>query len=314
MPFPEARWIWKDGELVAWHEAKVHLLSLAVQFGSSIFEGIRCYATPDGPAVFRLPEHLRRLQDSCRIYRFEVPWSAEQLTAAIADLVTRNELEACYVRPMVLRGYGSPGMNPIGAPVETWVACWPWGTYLGPEALRAGVDVCVSSWQRASANSFPAMAKSAGHYNNGQLMKAEATINGYAEAIALGPDGMVSEGTGMNLFLVRDGALVTPPVDGTILQGITRDAIITIAREMGISCQERPVPREMLYTADELFFSGTAAEVAPIRSVDRIPIGSGQAGDLTLELQRRFMDIAEGRAADTHGWRTPVREVLAAGR
>jgi branched-chain amino acid aminotransferase len=307
MAFPEARWIWKEGELVAWQDAKVHLLSLAVQFGSSVFEGIRCYATPRGPAVFRLPEHLRRLQESCRIYRFEVPWTAEQLTAAILDLVARNELASCYVRPMVLRGYGSPGLDPIGAPSETWIACWPWGTYLGAEALLAGVDVCVSSWQRASANSFPALAKSAGHYNNGQLMKAEATINGYAEAIALGPDGMVSEGTGMNLFLVRDGVLYTPPVDGTILQGITRDAIITLAAEMGIACQERPMPREMLYTADELFFCGTAAEVAPIRSVDRIPVGSGRAGAITLSLQKRYMDLAEGRAEDRYGWLTAVR-------
>lgn len=306
MAFPEAKWIWKEGDLVSWHEARVHLLSIAVQFGSSIFEGIRCYATPDGPAVFRLPEHLRRLFDSCRIYRFEVPWTPGQLTEAIRGLIRENALTACYVRPMVLRGYGQPGMNPIGQPVETWIACWPWGTYLGPEALLAGVDVCVSSWQRASANSFPSLAKSAGHYNNGQLMKAEATINGYAEAIALGPDGMVSEGTGMNLFLVRDGALYTPPVDGTILQGITRDSVMTIAREFGMPCTERPIPREMLYTADELFFVGTAAEVAPIRSVDRIPIGAGRAGDLTLRIQRRYMELAEGRAEDRYGWLTRV--------
>lgn len=312
MPFPEVRYIWKDGELVDWHEAKVHVLSIAVQFGSSVFEGIRSYATPEGPAIFRLPEHLRRLQDSCRVYRFDLPWTPAQLTSAIVDLVRRNGLDACYIRPMVLRGYGSPGLNPIGAPCETWIACWPWGTYLGEEALLAGVDVCVSSWQRASPNSYPSLAKSAGHYNNSQLMKAEATVNGYAEAIALGADGLVSEGTGMNLFLVRDGVVYTPPVDGSLLQGITRDSVLTLARELGLSTAERPIPREMLYTADELFFSGTAAEICPIRSVDRIPVGSGRAGELTLRLQRRFMDLAQGRAPDVHGWRTLVGEAVPA--
>ena len=306
MTINEAKYIWKDGEIVPWHDAKVHVLSLAVQFGSSVFEGIRCYATPKGPAVFRLPEHLRRLQDSCKIYRFEIPWTADQLTAAIIDLIRRNDLGACYIRPMVLRGYGTAGLNPIGASVESWIACWPWGAYLGEEALHNGVDVCVASWQRAAPNTYPALAKSAGHYNNSQLIKAEAVVNGYAEAIALGTDGLVSEGSGQNLFLVRDGALVTPPVDGSLLSGITRNSILTIAREMGIDCQERPIPREMLYTADELFFTGTAAEVTPVRSVDRIAIGTGKAGALTLRLQRQFMDTVEGRAADRHGWLTLV--------
>ncbi|MDZ4674193.1 MAG: branched-chain amino acid transaminase [Gemmatimonadota bacterium] len=306
MAITEAKYIWKDGEIVAWHDAKVHILSLAVQFGSSVFEGIRCYATPKGPAVFRLPEHLRRLQDSCKIYRFDLPWSAEQLTAAIVDLIQRNELAACYVRPMVLRGYGSAGLNPIGVGVETWLACWPWGAYLGDEALQNGVDVCVASWQRGAPNTFPALAKSAGHYNNSQLIKAEATVNGFAEGIALGTDGLVSEGSGQNLFLVRDGKLVTTPVSGTILSGITRDSIMVIAQELGIPCQEQPIPRETLYTADELFFTGTAAEVTPIRSVDRIPVGTGKAGKLTLALQKRFMDIVEGRTEDRYGWLTPV--------
>jgi branched-chain amino acid aminotransferase len=284
----------------------VHILSLAVQFGSSVFEGIRCYATPDGPAVFRLPEHLRRLQDSCKIYRYDVPWTATELTEAIVDLIGRNELAACYVRPMVLRGYGSAGLNPIGVGVETWVACWTWGTYLGEDALVNGVDVCVSSWQRAAPNTFPALAKSAGHYNNSQLIKAEATVNGFAEGIALGTDGLVSEGSGQNLFLVRDGRLITTPIEGTILSGITRDSILVIAREMGISCHEQAIPRETLYTADELFFTGTAAEVTPIRSVDRIPVGAGKAGPLTLAIQQRFLDLAEGRAEDRYGWLTRV--------
>jgi branched-chain amino acid aminotransferase len=303
----EARHIWKDGELIPWAEAKVHILSLAVQFGSSVFEGIRCYATPAGPAVFRLPEHLRRLEDSCRIYRFDIPWTADQLTRAIAELVVANELDACYIRPMVVRGYGTPGMNPIGAASETYIAAWPWGAYLGEDALSAGVDVCVSSWNRPAPNTFPALVKSAGHYNNSQLVKAEATINGYAEAIVLGTDGLVSEGSGQNVFLVRDGALVTPPVDGTLLAGITRDCVIRLAADLGIPCHERTIPREALYTADELFFTGTASEITPIRSVDRISIGSGRAGTISRVLQRALLDIAQGAAPDRHSWLTHVR-------
>ncbi len=256
--------------------------------------------------MFRLPEHLRRLQDSCKIYRYDVPWTAEELTAAIVDLIRRNELAACYVRPMILRGYGTAGLNPIGTTVESWIACWPWGAYLGEGALHNGVDVCVASWQRAAPNTFPALAKSAGHYNNSQLIKAEATVNGFAEGIALGTDGLVSEGSGQNLFLVRDGRLVTTPIAGTILGGITRDSILVIARELGIPCQEQAIPRETLYTADELFFTGTAAEVTPIRSVDRILVGSGKAGPMTLALQQRFMAIAQGQVDDTHGWLTRV--------
>lgn len=308
----EARMIWKDGDFIAWHDAKVHILSLAVQFGSSVFEGIRCYATPDGPAVFRLPEHLRRLADSCRIYRFDMPWSADQLTRAIARLIVRNELDACYVRPMVLRGYGTPGMNPIGATSETYIAAWPWGAYLGEDALTAGVDVCVSSWHRPAPNTFPALVKSAGHYNNSQLVKAEATVNGYAEAIVLSPDGLVSEGSGQNVFLVRDGALLTPPVDGTLLAGITRDCVIRLAADLGIPCDERAIPREALYTADELFFTGTASEITPIRSVDRIVVGTGGAGTVTRSLQSALLDIATGRAADRHGWLTHVTPVVEA--
>jgi branched-chain amino acid aminotransferase len=302
----EARYIWKDGALIGWHDARVHILSLAVQFGSSVFEGIRCYDTPAGPAVFRLPEHLRRLADSCRIYRFAVPWTPAQLTDAVVGLIRANELASCYVRPMVLRGYGTPGLNPIGAQAEWYIAAWPWGAYLGEEALSAGVDVCVSTWQRPAPNTYPALAKSAGHYNNSQLVKAEATLNGFAEAIVLSTNGLVSEGSGQNLFMVRDGVLVTPPVDGTLLAGITRDAVIRLAADLDIACREQTIPREALYTADELFFTGTASEVTPIRSVDRIAVGSGRAGEITLALQRRFLDIAHGRIDDAHGWLTPV--------
>jgi branched-chain amino acid aminotransferase len=307
----EAKWIWHDGEFIAWQDAKVHLLSLAVQFGSSVFEGIRCYETPRGPAIFRWHEHLRRLYDSARIYRMEIAQTPDELTAVVAELIERNDLNSCYIRPMVLRGYGAAGMLPVGCPTETWIACWPWGTYLGEGALENGVDVCVSSWNRPEPNTYPSLAKAVGHYNNAQLIKMEAVANGYVEAIALGPDGLISEGSGQNLFLVRDGTLYTPGVDGTILQGITRATMLQIAADMGIRTEQKPLPREMLYTADELFFTGTAAEVTPIRSVDRISIGTGRAGEITLKLQRRFMEIVHGRVADDHGWLTHVRDVRA---
>ena len=302
----ESDWIWKQGTFVAWAEARVHVLSLAVQFGSSIFEGIRCYATPRGPAVFRLQDHIRRLFDSCRIYRIDPGFTQDEIVRACCDTVAHNGLEACYIRPMVLRGYGSAGMNPVGSPVETYICAFPWGTYLGEDALEAGVDVCVSSWSRAAPNTYPAAAKSAGHYNNPQLIKMEAVTNGYADAIALGPEGLVSEGSGQNLFLVRDGVLITPTLDGTSLAGITRHSVIILARELGLAVREQPVPRETLYTADELFYTGTASEVTPIRSVDRIPIGAGGMGPVTRRVQRRFLDLAQGRAEDVHGWLTPV--------
>ncbi|MHC5062602.1 MAG: branched-chain amino acid transaminase [Planctomycetota bacterium] len=304
----EAEWIWHDGEWLRWQEAQVHLLSLAVQFGSSIFEGMRCYKTPEGPAIFRLDEHMRRLEDSCAIYRMEVPYSREQLHAACKETVRKNGLEDCYIRPVVLRGYGSAGMLPDNSPIEVYIAAWPWGTYLGEEALREGVDVCVASWNRPAPNTFPVMAKSAGHYNNAQLIKMEAVAHGYVEAIALGPDGLVSEGSGQNLFLVRDGELITPPIDGTLLHGITRSAIIQLAEEAGLKVREETVAREMLYIADELFFTGTATELAPIRSVDRIPIGTGRAGEISLDLQKRFMAYVHGEVPDVHGWRSLVED------
>jgi len=307
----EAEWIWRDGEFLRWHEAKVHVLSLAVQFGSSVFEGIRCYATPDGPAIFRLDDHLRRLADSCRIYRMEPLVEPEELAAVCAAVVEKNKLAECYIRPMVLRGYGAAGMNPVGSPVETFIACWSWGAYLGAGALEQGVDVCVSSWQRPEPNTFPSMAKGAGHYNNAQLIKMEAVADGYADAIALGPGGLVSEGSGANLFIVRKGVLITPAIDGTLLSGITRDSMITIAGELGISVREQSVPREALYTADELFFTGTAAEVTPIRSVDRIKVGSGQAGPITLMLQRRFLEVVRGERPDSYNWLTHVKKMAA---
>ncbi|MBI4540916.1 MAG: branched-chain amino acid transaminase [Gemmatimonadetes bacterium] len=307
----EADWIWKDGDFILWREARVHLLSLAVQFGSSIFEGIRCYSTPKGPAIFRLHDHLRRLYDSCRIYRMLPPQSMDEIAEACAATVAKNRLEECYIRPMVLRGYGSAGLNPVASPIETYIPCWPWGTYLGEGALEQGVDACVSSWQRPEPNTFPAMSKAAGHYNNAQLIKMEALANGYVEAIAVGPGGLVSEGSGQNLFLVREGWLITPSLDGTQLAGITRDSIVKIAGDLGIAVREQIVPREMLYIADELFFTGTAAEVTPVRSVDRITIGPGRAGPITLALQTRFLEIVHGRAGEEYGWLAYVNELAA---
>lgn len=301
-----AEWIWKDGEWVAWQDAQVHLLSVAVQFGSSVFEGIRCYETARGPAIFRVREHIRRLHDSCRIYRMPLAHSEEALVEACRETVRKNGLVSCYVRPMVLWGYGSAGMNPVDSPLEAYVAAWPWGAYLGEEALAQGVDVCVSSWNRAHPNTFPVQAKAAGHYVNAQLIKMEAVANGYVEGIALGPSGLVSEGSGQNLFLVRDGTVITPFLDGTSLAGITRTAVLAIAEELGYPVREQDVPRESLYTADELFFTGTASEVTPIRSVDRIPVGSGKAGPITLSIQKRFLAIACGEVEDTRGWLTYV--------
>jgi len=302
----ESDWIWKDGDFIPWNDARLHLLSTAVQFGTSVFEGIRAYRTPRGPAIFRLKEHIRRLQDSCRIYRLPLSHDAATLEAACVEAVRRNGLQDCYIRPMVLRGYGAAGLYAEASPVEAYVAAWPWGTYLGEGALEKGVDVCVSSWMRAHPNTFPVAAKAAGHYVSAQLIKMEAVANGYTEGIALGPGGLVSEGSGQNLFLVRDGVLITPFLDGTSLSGITRDAILALAGEMGIPTREQLVPRESLYTADELFFTGTASEVTPIRSVDRVEVGSGKAGPVTMRLQRAFMDVVTGASPDDRGWLTYV--------
>jgi len=299
-------WIWRDGEFIPWEEATVHVMSHAVHYGSSFFEGIRCYATPNGPAIFRLDDHLRRLHDSCRIYRIEVPFSIAALAQACCELVARNGLEDCYIRPIVLRGLGAPGLNPAASPVETYLICWPWGAYLGADALERGVDVRVSSWSRMAPNTFPAMAKAGGNYIAAQLMKMEALADGYAEAIALDPSGLVSEGSGENVFLVRDETLITPALNGTFLPGITRDSVITLARDLGIPVREQAVPRELLYLADEVFLTGTAAELTPVRSVDRITIGDGTVGPVTRAIQQKLMDILRGRAPDHYGWCTPV--------
>ena len=302
----ETEWIWRDGSFIRWQDATLHILATAVQFGSSVFEGIRCYDTPAGPAIFRLPEHLKRLRNSSRIYRMDLAYTDEELIEACCAVVRRNKLRACYIRPVVFRGYGAIGMDGISSPIETCIPAWEWGAYLGEDALAQGVDVCVSSWNRAAPNTFPGMAKATGHYNNAQLIKLEAMANGFVEAIALTHDGLISEGSGQNLFAVMGGALLTPPIDGSNLSGITRNAVITIADDLDLPVRECPMPREMLYCADELFFSGTAAEITPIRSVDRIEVGSGTIGPITRRIQQRFAEIVGGRSNDDHKWLTLV--------
>jgi branched-chain amino acid aminotransferase len=300
-------WIWRDGEFVAWQDATVHVLAHSMQFGSSVFEGIRCYATSRGPAIFRLEDHLQRMINSCKIYRMELPYGVDELVAATCEVVERNKMDACYIRPMVIRGYGAAGMVPLGAPVETYIPCWPWGTYLGEGALENGIDACVSSWHRMAPNTTPSMAKVAGNYLGGQLIKMEALANGFAEGVALGPEGMISEGSGQNVFVVQKGVLFTTPANGTLLLGITRDSVITLARDLGLEVREQMMQREMLYTADEVFLTGTASEVTPVRSVDRIKVGAGRAGEITMRLQRTFLDLVHGKGEDAHGWLTHVR-------
>jgi branched-chain amino acid aminotransferase len=297
----ETGWIWRDGEFVRWQDATVHVLAHSLQFGSSVFEGIRCYGTPRGPAIFRLEDHLQRMIDSCKIYRMELKYSLDELVAACCELVDRNGLDACYLRPMVVRGYGASGMVPFDSPVEVFLPCWPWGAYLGEGALENGVDACVASWNRMAPNTIPMMAKVAGNYLSGQLIKMEALRNGFAEGIGLAPNGMISEGSGQN------GTIYTPTINGTLLHGITRHSILTLARDMGFPVREQELPREMLYAADEVFLTGTASEVTPVRSVDRITVGSGKRGPITTQLQQRFLDLVRGAGEDTYGWLTYVR-------
>ena len=307
-------WIWRDGEFIAWQDANVHVLAHSMQFGSSAFEGIRCYSTPRGPAIFRLEDHLQRLLNSCKIYRMEVPYTVDELVAANCELVEKNGLDSCYLRPMVIRGYGAAGMVPFDSPVEVYLPCWPWGAYLGDHAMENGADACVSSWHRMAPNTTPSMAKVAGNYLGGQLIKMEALANGYDEAIALGPDGLISEGSGQNVFIVQKGIVFTTPTNGTLLPGITRDSIITIARDLGLDVREGPLQREMLYTCDEIFLTGTASEVTPVRSVDKIKVGAGKAGEVTKLLQRTFLDMVQGKTEDKHNWLCHVRAERAVAR
>ncbi len=301
--------IWHNGRLIPWNDAKIHVLSHVVSYGSSVFEGIRCYETEGGPALFRARDHARRLIDSGKIYRMTIPYSVDDLTAAMVETVRENKQRDCYLRPIALRGYGDVGVLPKNNPVETYIACYPWGKYLGEECLANGVDVCVSSWNRIAPNTLPALAKAGANYMNSQLIRMEAEINGYAEGIALDEAGYVSEGSGENLFLVRDGKLLTPPLGASVLPGITRDTIVKIAMQLGIPIVETIVPRELLYIADEVFFTGTAAEVTPIRSVDRIVVGAGRRGPLTERIQRRYFELVKGEVADEFNWLTPLTSV-----
>ncbi len=302
-----AKKIWRNGELVDWDKATVHVMSHALHYGSSWFEGIRCYKTARGSEVFRLTEHVSRLFDSCKIYRASIPFSQEEFIDAVLQTIEANELEQCYIRPLVFRGAGAIGVNPLPAPIETYIIVWEWGKYLGEDALENGVDLCVSSWHRAAPNTFPTMAKAGGNYLNSGLMKMEATLDGYVEGIALDSEGFVSEGSGENLFLIRKGKFFTSPLASAILPGITRDSVITLARDAGYEVIEERIPREMLYLADEMFLTGTAAEVTPVRSVDHIVIGEGKRGSVTTIIQRRFFDYVQGKVEDRFGWMTPVK-------
>jgi branched-chain amino acid aminotransferase len=301
--------IWHNGRFIAWDEAKIHVLSHVVSYASAVFEGVRCYETVRGPAIFRARDHARRMIDSAKIYRMEIPYSIEELTTAMADLVRENKVSPCYIRPIALRGYGDVGVLPKDNPIETYMACYPWGAYLGHEAMADGVEVCISSWTRIAPNTLPALSKASGNYMNSQLIRMEAAANGYSEGIALDNAGYVSEGSGENLFVVRDGKLLTPPLGASVLPGITRETIVKIAGQLGIPVVETIIPRELLYIADEVFFTGTAAEVTPIKSVDRIPVGSGHRGPITERIQHRFFEIVQGRAEDEFGWLLPVSGV-----
>jgi branched-chain amino acid aminotransferase len=296
--------IWHNGKLINWDDATIHVMSHVVHYGSSVFEGIRCYAPSGAPAIFRADEHMQRLLDSAKIYRIDVPFTREELVKGMLETVGHNGVWPCYVRPVVLRGYGEAGVNPFNSPTEVYIVNYPWGKYLGGET--EGCDVCVSSWTRMAPNTLPAMAKSGANYMNSQLIKMEAIVNGYVEGIALDVSGFVSEGSGENLFVVHRDKLITAPLGNSVLPGITRDSILLIARDLNIPVVEQMIPRELLYIADEVFFTGTAAEVTPIRSIDKIKVGNGGMGPVTRALQKEFYAIVRGEKADRHRWLMPV--------
>ena len=321
MAFAGTGKIWMNGALVNWADAKIHIASHVIHYGSGVFEGARCYATPKGSACFRLDAHLDRLLNSAKIYRMDVPHTRVSLCDAVLETIRANQFRACYIRPIIYRGYETLGVNPFPCPVDAAILMWEWGKYLGDEAVEKGVDVKVSSWTRMAPNTFPSLAKTSANYANSALIKMEAIVDGYAEGLALDSFGFISEGSGENIFLVRNGVIYTPPITASILPGITRDSVIALARDMGYRIREEMVPRELLYVADEVFFVGTAAEITPVRSVDRMPVGNGRRGPVTEAIQRAFFDVINGEVPDTHGWLTyvypeeaPLREpVKAAG-
>ena len=309
MPTPKSDKIWFNGNFVGWDDAKIHVLSHVVHYGSSVFEGMRCYHTERGPACFRLQDHVNRIYDSAKIYRMEIPYTQNELEAAILETIRINNLQSCYVRPVVFRGYGGVGelaVNPMPCPIDVVIAVWEWGKYLGPEALEKGVSVRFASWNRLAPNTMPSLAKVAANYMNAQLIKMEAMADGYAEGIALDTQGYVSEGSGENIFMAKNGQIYTPSTESSILPGITRHSVITLARELGYSVTTRPIPRESLYIADEVFFTGSAAEITPITAIDHIKIGCGSRGEITKKLQDAFFAVVEGRAEDKRGWLTYV--------
>ena len=306
MAWDETQKIWMNGELVDWNQANIHVLSHVVHYGTSVFEGIRAYHNDNGTAVFRLKEHVKRLFDSAKIYRMTPSYTEEEVCNAILDTVRTNELESCYIRPIIFRGLGELGVNPLDCPIETVVAAWEWGAYLGPEALEKGVSVGVSSWRCFAPDTMPSMAKAGSNYMNSQLVKMESIANGYDEGIRLDYQGLVSEGSGENIFLVDEGKIYTPPLSSSLLKGITRDTLITLAKDIGYEVIEEGIPRERLYTVDEVFFSGTAAELTPISSIDKIPVGEGKRGPVAKELQEALFDIIECRAEDKHDWLTYI--------
>ncbi len=306
MAFAGTGKIWMNGSLVNWSDAKIHIASHVIHYGSGVFEGARCYATPKGSACFRLDTHVARLLDSARIYRMDTPHTHATFEDAILETIRANEFKACYIRPIIYRGYEALGVNPFPCPVDVAILLWEWGKYLGDDALEKGVDVKVSSWMRMAPNTLPSLAKSSANYANSGLIKMEAIADGYAEGLALDSFGYLSEGSGENVFLVRNGVIYTPPITAAILAGITRDSVITLARDLGYRVREEMIPRELLYIADEMFFTGTAVEITPVRSVDKLQVGNGRRGPITEAIQRAFFDVINGEVPDTHGWLTYV--------
>jgi branched-chain amino acid aminotransferase len=306
MPINKSEYIWVDGALVQWDDAQVHVAAHALHYGSSVFEGIRAYDAGGSPAVFCLGPHVDRLFNSAKVYRMDIPYTIEEISKAIVDTIKANKHKSCYIRPLVLRGVGTFGLDPRQCPVEVVILTIEFGRYLGEEAIEQGVDVGVSSWRRMAPNTFPAAAKIGGQYINSQLMCMEAVEHGYAEAIGLDAGGFVSEGSGENIFIVRHGEIFTPPLASSILQGVTRNCVLTLAEDFGLRLHEELIPRELLYMADEVFFTGTAAEITPVRSIDHITIGAGRRGPITERLQSEFFGIVSGEIPDRHGWLTPV--------
>lgn len=305
-PFNENGKVWMNGQFVPWKDANIHIASHVIHYGSSLFEGFRAYDTPKGTAIFRLEAHTKRLFNSCKMYRIEIPYSQEEFNQAVVETVRANNLRSCYIRPIVYRGYGALGVDPFPNPVDCAILVWEWGQYLGEEALENGVDVKISSWQRMAPNTFPALAKSGANYMNSQLIKTEAIIDGYVEGIALNVRGHVSEGSGENIFIVLDEKLHTPPLSSSVLPGITRDSVIKLAEDMQIPVVEETIPREMLYISEEVFFTGSAAEITPIRSIDKIEIGSGKRGPVTQKIQEEFFAHINGEREDKYQWITYV--------